>query len=307
MDQGVTIFKTSGNNNEYVIRDKSGINIGRFEILDLDEINRKCNISFKFYRKNDNDLLNETLRLILRVLYKNPKINKVNIFMPDDINLSVFLDNGFSLEAIFIDNLYIQGEFENEISMGINRKDYNSGSCLNLLRLEGKKISLKILTPNDDGDMLDFYIRNKKHLENFEPNRDNIFYTKQVQHNILTETYRQYLNGSSLDFGIYKSERLIGKIRLSNIVYGIFKSGIIGYSIDKDEQGKGYMKDAVETLTKYAFEELDLHRVEASTLTDNERSKRVLLGCGFKVLGINEKYLYINGKWQDHVTFYKVK
>ena len=307
MDQGVKIFKTSGNNNEYVIRDKSGINIGRFEILDLDEINRKCNISFKFYRKNDNDLLNETLRLILRVLYKNPKINKVNIFMPDDINLSVFLDNGFSLEAIFIDNLYIQGEFENEISMGINRKDYNSGSCLNLLRLEGKKISLKILTPNDDGDMLDFYIRNKKHLENFEPNRDNIFYTKQVQHNILTETYRQYLNGSSLDFGIYKSERLIGKIRLSNIVYGIFKSGIIGYSIDKDEQGKGYMKDAVETLTKYAFEELDLHRVEASTLTDNERSKRVLLGCGFKVLGINEKYLYINGKWQDHVTFYKVK
>ena len=67
------------------------------------------------------------------------------------------------------------------------------------------------------------------------------------------------------------------------------------------------MKDAVETLTKYAFEELDLHRVEASTLPDNERSKRVLLGCGFKVLGINEKYLYINGKWQDHVTFYKVK
>ena len=227
--------------------------------------------------------------------------------MPDDINLSVFLDIGFSLEGIFIDNLYIQGELANEISMGITRKEYNSGSCLNLLKLEGKKITLKILMPNDDDDMLDFYIRNKKHLENFEPNRDNIFYTKQVQHNILTESYRQYLNGSALDFGIYKNETLIGKIRLSNIVYGIFKSGIIGYSIDKDEQGKGYMKDAVSTLTKYAFEELDLHRVEASTLTDNEKSKRVLLGCGFKMLGVNEDYLYINGKWQDHITFYKIK
>ncbi|MDD5793620.1 MAG: GNAT family protein [Clostridiales bacterium] len=307
MEQGVTIFKTSGNDNEYIIRDKSGINIGRFEIIDLDEINKRCNINFKFYRKKDNDLLNETLRLILRVLYKNPKINKVNIFMPDDINLSVFLDIGFSLEGIFIDNLYIQGELANEISMGITRKEYNSGSCLNLLKLEGKKITLKILMPNDDDDMLDFYIRNKKHLENFEPNRDNIFYTKQVQHNILTESYRQYLNGSALDFGIYKNEKLIGKIRLSNIVYGIFKSGIIGYSIDKDEQGKGYMKDAVSTLTKYAFEELDLHRVEASTLTDNEKSKRVLLGCGFKMLGVNEDYLYINGKWQDHITFYKIK
>ena len=59
--------------------------------------------------------------------------------------------------------------------------------------------------------------------------------------------------------------------------------------------------------TKYAFEELDLHRVEASTLTDNEKSKRVLLGCGFKMLGVNEDYLYINGKWQDHITFYKIK
>ena len=28
MEQGVTIFKTSGNDNEYIIRDKSGINIG---------------------------------------------------------------------------------------------------------------------------------------------------------------------------------------------------------------------------------------------------------------------------------------
>ena len=109
------------------------------------------------------------------------------------------------------------------------------------------------------------------------------------------ESYKQLMNGSSYDFGIYKNDYLIGKIKLSNIVSGVFKSGIIGYSIDKDFQGKGYMKEAVMLVLKYAKEELDLHRIEASVLVDNDRSKGVLIGCGFKEIGLNEKYLFING------------
>lgn len=307
MEQGVVISKAVSNSNEYVVKDKSGINIGRFEVINLDEENRKCSLNFKFYRKNDNDLLNDTLKLILKVIFKNSKINKVNIYMADDMNTSVFIDNGFTLEGVFFDNLYIQGELVNEISMGITRKDYNCGTCLNLLRIKGEMVELKILTPSDDQDMLQYYVRNRSHLERYEPCRDSVFYTKEVQHNILMESYRQYLNGTSLDFGIYQYDRLIGKIRLSNIVYGIFKSGIIGYSIDKNEQGKGFMKDAVNTLVKYCYEELNLHRIEASTLTDNIRSKKVLESCGFKQLGVNEKYLFINGKWSDHITFYKVR
>ncbi|HCW74682.1 MAG TPA: hypothetical protein DHM90_13870 [Clostridiaceae bacterium] len=46
-----------------------------------------------------------------------------------------------------------------------------------------------------------------------------------------------------------------------------------------------------------------LHRLEASTLLDNHKSQNVLKRLGFKEMGINEKYLYINGKWQDHYTF----
>jgi ribosomal-protein-alanine N-acetyltransferase len=58
---------------------------------------------------------------------------------------------------------------------------------------------------------------------------------------------------------------------------------------------------------EYAFDELELHRIEATTLIDNEKSQRVLRNCGFKELGISEKYLYINGEWRDHMIFYKNK
>ena len=114
------------------------------------------------------------------------------------------------------------------------------------------------------------------------------------------------MTGVGSDLGIYKDNKLIGKAKISNIVYGVLKSGILGYSIDKEYEGKGYMKEAINLVLEYAKEYLDLHRIEASVLTTNERSKGLLLSCGFEEIGINKKYLYINGKWSDHVTFYKI-
>lgn len=304
---GISILKSPGNSNEYIIKDKDKINIGRFIIMDLNEENRKCDIKFKFYRVNDQDLLIETLKLVLKAVFNEIRVNKINIFISELIPVSPFLDLGFVLEGIFNENIYSQGNYFSELSMGINRSDYNYGNRISLVNIEGRDFNIKLLAPEHAQNLLDYYIRNKKHLEPFEPLRDNSFYTYEVQKNILSDSYRQFLNGTAVDLGIFKDDCLIGKLKLSNIVYGIFKSGILGYSIDKDEQGKGYMKEAVNLVVNYAFEDLDLHRVEASALVDNEPSKHVLIGCGFKELGINKKYLYINGGWKDHITYYKVR
>lgn len=304
---GVSILKSPSNSNEYIIKDKDKINIGRFIITDLDKENRKCDIKFKFYRVNDQDLLTETLKLVLKAVFNEIRVNKINIFISELIPISPFLDLGFVLEGIFNENIYSQGNSFSELSMGINRSDYNYGNRISLVNIEGRDFNIKLLTPEHAQNLLDYYIRNKKHLEPFEPLRDNSFYTYEVQKNILSDSYRQFLNGTAVDLGIFKDDYLIGKLKLSNIVYGIFKSGILGYSIDKDEQGKGYMKEAVNLVVNYAFEDLDLHRIEASALVDNEPSKHVLIGCGFTELGINKKYLYINGGWKDHITYYKVR
>ena len=69
---------------------------------------------------------------------------------------------------------------------------------------------------------------------------------------------------------------------------------------------KEKVKEAINLVLNYAKEYLDLHRIEASLLTTNEKSKGVLLACNFEEVGINKKYLYINGKWSDHITFYKI-
>lgn len=304
---GVTIAANPNDDTEYVIRDKNKINIGRFNVVELNEENRVCNLKFKFYRVDDYALLKETLVLVLKAIFKDRSINKLNVYTADTIAVGPFLSLGFVLEGIFSENIISQGNYGNEISMGITRADYNLGERFNFIDLRSPNFNIRLLTPEDAQQLLDYCIRNKKHLEAFEPTRDKSFFTLEVQRNILNDSYRQFLNGSAFDFGIFKEGQLIGKLRLSNIVYGLFKSGILGYSIDKDQQGKGYMKEAVNMVVNYAFKELELHRIEASALVDNERSKGVLVGCGFKELGINEKYLFINGKWRDHITYYKIR
>lgn len=305
-DKNVFIEAIRGNDREYVVKDKVGIILGRFFLKDLDSKNKKVDVKFKFYKEDNYKLMKETLRKILKVLFAEKDIYKINLFVSDIKNFNAYLDLGFMLEGILSDNVCNNGIQKDEYIMGININDFNDKVKLVQFQLNTERLALRNLTPENTEEMLDYYIRNEEHLRQYEPTRDSGFYTYEGQKEILTESFRQFIDGTLIDLGIFKDEKLIGKIKLSNIVYGILRNAFVGYSIDKEHQGKGYMKEALNTVCSYAFEEMGLHRLEASTLMDNSRSQGVLKACGFNELGISEKYLYINGEWRDHKIFYKV-
>lgn len=294
---------------EYVIKDKDGITIGRAYIVELSSENENCTARIKLYKNTQEQYiyLINVLRVLLNTLIKNLKLAKVNIIVDEETNIKAFIDMNFSLEGILSFNLSTDKNRKSELLFGINKEEYNIAlTNVGKFILRGKLVDLKILTPEDAEKLADYYVRNKEHLRKFEPTRDEYFFSIENQREIILDSYRQYLNGNCANFGIFKDDRLIGKIQVSNIVVGVFKSGIVGYSIDEKEQGKGYMKDAVSALLDYCFEDLQLHRIEASTLVDNIKSQSVLKANGFEELGLNKKYLYINGEWRDHITFYRI-
>lgn len=295
------------NKTEYLIKDMNDIIVGRFTTAGLGELGKTCDISLKFYREYSYELLNDTLTLILKATFKDSNIFKVNIKVFENIDFNPFLDLGFTLEGIFNQNQYSHGEYFDELSFGMTRLEYNQMNKYSLVELTGENLVLRNLTPSNANEVMKYYVKNKNYLAPFEPTRDNNFYTLETQKKLLIKSYREFLNGTSIDLGIYKEEELIGIIKISRILHGSFKNGILGYSIDKNEQGKGYMKESVKLLLKYAFDECNLHRIEASALVNNEKSRSVLVKCGFKLVGINEKYLLINGRWQDHATYYIIK
>ncbi|MBU3102367.1 MULTISPECIES: GNAT family N-acetyltransferase [Clostridium] len=305
----VNLEALKGNERDYIIKDNNYIILGRIFIVELDKENKFCQFRLKFHKHTNGsyEYLKDTLNLMLNILFKNMGINKVNVIADENINVSAFTDLGFELEGIITDSVVNKSDYQSEVMFGINAFRFNKNSIRRDLDIKGRNISIRALTPGDAQEVLGFHLRNRKYLSCFEPVRDETFYTLDNQKRTLTEGYKQFLNGSGVNFGIYKAKKLIGKIRISNIVIGVFKNAFIGYSMDEEEQNKGYMKEAVKLAVTYAFEELELHRVEASTLINNEKSQRVLKNCGFKELGISEKYLYINGEWRDHMVFYKVK
>jgi len=303
----VTITNTSNESNKYIMKDSTGIIIGRFTIIELDDDNKSVLIKLKFYKTSAEGilLLEESLRVMLQNLIKNNGLHKVNIICDESISLTPFTNLGFQLEGYISENAIVKAKYEGNLIMGMVEEDYYNNAYRKEGHLIGENIEIRILSSENAEELLEYYIRNKKFLSKFEPYRDESFYTIDVQKQSLIENYREFIKGQGAHFGIYKNNNMIGRIRINNIIQGVFKSAFIGYSIDEKYQGKGFMKEAVGLVLEYAYEELGLHRIEATTLLDNERSKGVLEACGFTELGICKDYLLINGKWRDYRIFYR--
>lgn len=96
---------------------------------------------------------------------------------------------------------------------------------------------------------------------------------------------------------------LVGGCTLSNVHRGVQQDCTLGYWAGAPYAGQGYITRAVRALINHVFEELKLHRLQASCLYENERSKAVLRRCGFREEGYARGLLRINGVWRDHVQF----
>ena len=223
----VNLEAVKGNEREYVIKDNSYIILGRIFIVELDKQNKFCLFRLKFNKHTNEsyEYLKDTLNLILNILFKNMGIYKVNVIAHENINISSFTDLGFDLEGIITNSIKTKSEFQSEIMFGINSLIFSRNSIKRYFSIKGRNIKIKVLTPSDVVEVLDFHLRNREFLRSFEPSRDEGFYTIDNQKHSLTENYKQFLNGNGVNFGIYKSDRLIGKIRISNIVMGVFKKG----------------------------------------------------------------------------------
>lgn len=103
------------------------------------------------------------------------------------------------------------------------------------------------------------------------------------------------------------TQNLIGGITLGNIIRGAGQMATLGYWMDREMNGKGYMTEAVGVVSRFAFDTLGLHRLQAGCLLDNIASHRVLLKNGFAAEGIAKGYIKIDGQWQDHLIFAKLK
>jgi RimJ/RimL family protein N-acetyltransferase len=85
------------------------------------------------------------------------------------------------------------------------------------------------------------------------------------------------------------------------------KSPLLGYWLREDYWGKGIMTGAVKLVTAYAFENLDIVRLQAGVLGNNPRSMRVLEKAGYIKEGILKNNIVKKGLILDEHIYGFVK
>lgn len=114
---------------------------------------------------------------------------------------------------------------------------------------------------------------------------------------------RERQMGTGYGFGVFVDGKFGGEINLSSIQRGPFQNAYVGYWIDKALAGNSYTPEASAVLFRFAFEELELHRVQVSIIPRNLASRRVAEKLELREEGVAVRYLKINGVWEDHVRF----
>ena len=76
----------------------------------------------------------------------------------------------------------------------------------------------------------------------------------------------------------------------------------LGYCIHTSYQGKGYAKETVEDVMRYAKEELKLGKLISGTAEENEPSVRLLASAGFTITG-KQQGSFVNDENGNSIVF----
>lgn len=133
-----------------------------------------------------------------------------------------------------------------------------------------------------------FFPHSRKDIENFIDNISN--------------------SNDSLIFGIFdkSTSKHIGNIKLGLINWVHRKANVSLFIGDKDYWGKGYASEAIKSINNYAFDILNLHKLEAGAYVDNIASIKAFEKNGFHIEGQKKQDCFIDNYWSDVILLGKI-
>lgn len=158
----------------------------------------------------------------------------------------------------------------------------------------GTRINLRSITPDDTAYIVKW--RNSPCVQKYFIYREKITaesHMKYFKENIETGKIKQFVIVEK------STETPIGCVYLrdidlqnDNAEFGIF----IG---EKEYRGKGFGKESAQLICKYAFEELNLHKIMLRVLPFNAIAVKMYEIIGFKQEANLKEHAKIDGKYED--------
>jgi RimJ/RimL family protein N-acetyltransferase len=172
------------------------------------------------------------------------------------------------------------------------------------MKIIGEGIYLKLLSTDDVNEKYLRWMQDPEILE-FLESRWRPFTIEDLKNYVRLANDGQ----NNFMFGIYLKENseYIGNIKIGCISQ-IHRYGDVGLIIgEKSVWGRGYGVDAINLITRYAFDEINLNKVFAGIYANNMSSIKAFKKAGYREVGILKKHRFYKGTYADELLFEKCK
>jgi RimJ/RimL family protein N-acetyltransferase len=166
----------------------------------------------------------------------------------------------------------------------------------NLITLEAERVRLRELT-DDDIDALYSIFSNPQVMRYWSTSP---FTDREDAVALLCEIRENFARRNYLKWGVAltSDNSVIGTATLFNLNLEQQRAEV-GYALAREQWGKGLMNEALRRLLQYAFDELELRRLEADVDPRNLGSIKSLERLGFQREGYLRERWHVNGELQD--------
>lgn len=173
------------------------------------------------------------------------------------------------------------------------------------LTLETERLVLTLPGADAAPRMVRYFDQNREHLTPWEPPFPRGLFSTPFWERRLHQNRQEHATGRSLRLVLFDKNHpqgpVLGMANFTQFVRGAFMACTLGYSLGREAEGHGLMREALEKGIEHVFSELGMHRIMANYLPTNERSGGLLKRLGFQVEGYARDYIFINGAWRDHI------
>jgi len=167
--------------------------------------------------------------------------------------------------------------------------------------LEGERVRLRSFELSDLDEIMRQW--NSMELRNLVGSADRGPVCRNDEEEWIRSTWkeRQERRAFTLAIEAIADAKLVGGISLFRIDW-TNRSAMLGISVYNSENwGKGYGQESINVILDFAFQTLNLNRVELKTFDFNKRAQKCYLKVGFKEVGRRRKACFIDGQYHDDV------
>jgi RimJ/RimL family protein N-acetyltransferase len=163
---------------------------------------------------------------------------------------------------------------------------------------EGRLVRLRALEPEDEPNLYEWY------------NDYEVTQHLMLRYPLSHATERQFIErqaqpaqaGTHFAICLKEDGRLIGGSGLT-VALPENREARLGIAIgDKSYWDRGYGTDAMRTICRFGFEQMNMHRIELDVYSHNERARKVYEKVGFQVEGCRRQAVFKYGRYLDVIV-----